>query len=504
MFCFGMFFVSVSLMGQELCNCNDTTERNQKNQMHNYYPLERLFPYEDVINDFDYMFINGSNFYNNSFARDLTFTVSHHSNATFYSFEVVNFNEPLKITNSDTSFVLNLTPCKEDARLYSVKTALYREFPIGERGEDFDSTAYSYFNLFMDVFDELSGSGQYIGVEVYRSFLHNKFDYNSLDSLNQFIRELNKKEDLTLSVIDPEIDGDHYLEYGSNDYYVGELIREIEEIEDFDFIDYLFTKYVLSTSDKSKMNDTTEKKIDNFLSPYLREKYHIPNNLSTVSLMNRYLEDRYSISFSTNRMNYEFSPLMLRAWDEKKNKAINDTSGNNIAGEISMCFNTELHFNMNKTNDFKYTFQNCHLNPSEIYETGVTVSINDVAGDIFLNERVDISWKWDIMDFYKNDSISDKNYFDYIKTNITGININAVDISIPFKNKQLKTVASAFWVNNDFVTFKLKMKNREADKMKSHLLKLGFDAIRIIQDKDYSDLVILKLKKLKTAYNVDL
>ena len=108
------------------------------------------------------------------------------------------------------------------------------------------------------------------------------------------------------------------------------------------------------------------------------------------------------------------------------------------------------------------------------------------------------------MDFYKNDSISDKNYFDYIKTNITGININAVDISIPFKNKQLKTVASAFWVNNDFVTFKLKMKNREADKMKSHLLKLGFDAIRIIQDKDYSDLVILKLKKLKTAYNVDL
>jgi hypothetical protein len=482
-------------MGQELCYCNDTIEKNQNNQTYNYYPLERLFPYEDVINDLDYMIISGNNFYDNSFARDLTFTVSHHSNATFYSFETVNFNEPIKITNRDSSFVLNLTPCKENSRLYSIQTSLYMESPTRGRGEGFDSSAYSYFTLFMDVFEGVTGSGQYIGFEVYRSFLHNKYDYHSLDSLNDFIREINKSQNLTLSVVDPEIDGDHYLDYGSNDYYVGELIREIEEIEDFDFVDYLFTKFVSSTTDMTKINETVEKKLDDFLSPYLHDKINIPSNFSTISLINRYLEDRYTVSFSTSKMNYELTPLILRAWDEKNNRPINDSVGNNIAREISMCFNTELHFNLNKTNDRKYTFQNCQLKPSEIYKTGVTVSIYDVSGEIYLNERVEHSWKWDIMEFFKNDSISSKNYFDYIKTNIPGIDIGAVDISIPFKNKQLKMEASDFWMNNNCVTFKLKMKNRQADKMRPHLLKLGFDDIRTIQTEGYSELVIIKLKK---------
>lgn len=53
------------IWGQEPCNCNDTIEKNQNNQTYNYYPLEELFPYEDVINDLDYMIINGSDFYDN-------------------------------------------------------------------------------------------------------------------------------------------------------------------------------------------------------------------------------------------------------------------------------------------------------------------------------------------------------------------------------------------------------------------------------------------------------
>jgi hypothetical protein len=492
-----IFIAHFAVWGQDTCGCKEITEKNQNTDTYNYTSLKRLFPYEDVTKELDYLFIGGNDYYNKSFARSMTSNVSHHSNATFYSFRTVNFNEPLKIMNNDSSLLLNLTPCKENDRLYSIQTTLYREFPTRARGEEFDSTAYSFFRLFVDVLQDITRSGQYVGFEIYRSFLHDKFDYNSLDSLNHFIREINEKQGFTISIIAPEIDGDQDLEYGSNDYYVNELIREIEGIEDFDFVDYLFTKFVLSTSGKNKINETEEKKLAEFLSPYLRENSHIPNNFSTISLLNRYLEDRYKISFSTKIMSCEITPQILRAWDEKKNRVLKETTNNAIAVAISMCFQTMLNFNMNSINGKSYAFQNSQLKPSEIYNTGVIVSASGATGNLYLNEWIDHSWDWDIMEFFKNDSISYRNYYNYIRTNLRGIDINTIDISIPFKKKHIIIEARDFWVNNNLVTFRIKVKNEDANKMRKHILKLGFDGVRIIKTDDSTELVVVKEKKSK-------
>lgn len=84
-FCLGMFFVTVSLKGQELCNCNDTIQKFQTNKTSKNTALKNFAPYEDVIKDLDYMFVHGYDFYNKSYARKLTFIVSDHSNETFVS-----------------------------------------------------------------------------------------------------------------------------------------------------------------------------------------------------------------------------------------------------------------------------------------------------------------------------------------------------------------------------------------------------------------------------------
>jgi hypothetical protein len=490
-------FSHMVLWGQDTCSCKDVVVKNQKNDNYNYNSLERLFPYEDVIKELDYTFVNEGDFYNRSFARKMTTHSSHFNNSTFYSFETVNFNNPFKVINSDSSLLLNLTPCKENDRFYLIKTSLNRQYPIRKRREGFDSTAYSFFTLFTEIIDELSRSEQYIGFEVCRAFLHNKFDYNTLDSLNYFISEINKEMGFSLSLINPEIDGDHYLEYGSNDYYVNEFIKEVEKIEDFDFGAYLFEKFVASTTEPHKINETEEKSLISFLSPYLRGQSHLSNDFVNISFLGKYMQDRYKVIFSAEMMNCEISPQVLRAWDLKKNKAIKDTMNNEISAEISMCFQQMLNFNMSNSNYKNYTFLNSQLNPSEIYNTGVIVTVKGALGRLYLNELIDSSWDWDIMEFFKNDSISHRTYINYIRTNLRGVEINTVDISIPFKKKHINIEARDFWVNNKLVTFRIKVKNEEANKMKSHLLKLGFDGVRIIKSDDSTELIVIKEKRSK-------
>lgn len=477
------------VFGQYTCDCPNENAKVYKDKRFNAVPFERLFEYENFLIENDFKSYGEFDFAN-LFAADLTSSPGGwYDRTSFFQFDAMDFKTPIRFQSSDSLIIFNLTPCKTNDRMYSVPMSVLVKYPIREIDEGFDRTAMSYFNLMFEIisFERYN--------EIINAFLKSKFEHHPLDSLNLFIAELNDSNGLGLTLIDPDIDGDHYIEYGSNEWYIDEFLNElgtIQENEEFDFFDYLFNKFIhVSTIDTLEATHEELANINLFFEPFLYVKGMSDAGIDVFSLES-YLVKHYSASFSVTEMTCTLPSSILHFYDVNRKVPSVDSLSEQKKSEMFICFQNFWSLNLNSNwNDVSNKFQSMQLHLSTIANTNCLVSANGSPGTIYLNRNSSLKKEVERTKLLDKIDMLNSNYLRFIRSEFTGIEVNEVEIRIPQKNKYQLFKATDFWVSNSFVTFSITSPTNESNKMLKQLSQLGFSRVETKDEDGRTKFVIL-------------
>lgn len=352
------------------------------------------------------------------------------SDASFYSLNAIAY-KPIRLVNPDNSFGINLTPCTDEKNIFELPVTvnythgIKKYIPDFEYNE-FDHTAKSYLNVFMNI----------AGIEEEELLGKVLFDYTVVD-LGEFISRINQQYKMQIK-----------LDEESTEESIKRIIEELQK-KNINLNDFVLNEFILSEKTTHKIDNTEAEHFEMIFSKWL-------GNFTIDGIDKGIIYPKINANFTAKNIGLDISENIIRRWDALKNKSATDKNGKFIQATILADVSGVKYSNID---GFSASMENICFTRSEITGTGILFSFSKAiltsSNEEYPNNLDLYNYPMFIMDsvFENSEPIYGYVYnYDTLLTNFSGLLIKSATFNIPFKNKIITANGSNIILNNKLIS----------------------------------------------------
>lgn len=392
--------------------------------------LETLIPYESFNKMTGWKYSGKENFYESAGFKNLQ-TASNMGDA-FYSLTTVAY-KPIRIMHPDNTFVINVTPCTNENKIYELPITINYEHSINKYISDFDyelydRTAKSYLEVLLNI----------IGVRDEEILNKVLFNYE-MTGIQPFISTVNSKYNTEIK-----------LDSLNQEESIANILSELKS-KNIDFVDFLLKEFILTDNSNHIINDNEQYRILNIFSEWL-------GNV-TMESIDKIIYPQISAAIDAKSIIIEINEDIIRRWDPLENKPMKAKNGNSIPTNI-----------LAETSSLKYStsygldvfIKDVCINRTEIAGTGILLNFNKALLISSQKKHYNIL-EYNNYPLFVTDSVSvyirdfgigniTRYVYDTLLTNYNGLFIQRATLNIPFKNKIISAQGSNIIINNKLIS----------------------------------------------------